>query len=164
MRLPIRMPVAVDRRLDVLVAELLLDEVDRLSRRKPERRGRVSEVVQADLQRQARINQSRPVPEAMDPLAADRLTIAGEDQLSFLSDRRTSTLKQIEEVVGYDDGPCPVALRCAHPADLRALHPAADDLSDGLVDLWPGCRLNRIECRATKSVNPIPRAGDTFTR
>jgi len=40
--------VEVDGRLDVLVAELLLDEVDRLARGEPERRGGVAEVVEAD--------------------------------------------------------------------------------------------------------------------
>jgi hypothetical protein len=41
--------VAVDRRLDVGVPKLLLDEVDRLARRQPERRGGVEQVVQPEV-------------------------------------------------------------------------------------------------------------------
>lgn len=48
MRLLVGVPVLVDRRLDVGVAELLLGEVDRLSGGEPEGCGGVPEVVEAD--------------------------------------------------------------------------------------------------------------------
>jgi hypothetical protein len=48
MGLLVGMPVLVDGRLDVGVAELLLDEVDGLAGSEPEGRGGVAQVVETD--------------------------------------------------------------------------------------------------------------------
>jgi hypothetical protein len=57
MRLLVGVAVLVDRRLDVGVAQLLLDEVDRLACTQPERGGGVAKVVEANSTRQSRVLQ-----------------------------------------------------------------------------------------------------------
>ena len=53
----IRVAVGADRRLQIGVPELLLDEVDGCAGRQPERCGGVAEVVQTDARRQTCVSQ-----------------------------------------------------------------------------------------------------------
>lgn len=80
MGLPVGMPVLINGRLNVGVAQLLLDEVDRLASAQPERRRRVVEVVKADGGGEASIIEGVVVASTADVVAVQHLPLgAAED-------------------------------------------------------------------------------------
>jgi hypothetical protein len=129
--------VKVDGGLDVSVAELLLDEVDRGPGGEPQGRGGVPQIMETDTRRQLGVRDRGDVPAAPHRMAGqrDRRTGVGEDPAGegdLLSPVRTQHVKQ---VVGDRDSARLVALRGADPSDLHCLR--HEDRSGVPVDVRP---------------------------
>lgn len=116
--------VQVDGRLDVLVAELLLNEVDRLTRGEPERRGGVSKVVEPDGARKGGVAQCDVVAASTGVVAVELASGgAREDERtdSALTGLVGALVAQDVKQAGDNDVARLVTLRCAGAADLTVL-------------------------------------------
>ena len=125
MGVPVGVPVRADRGLDVLVAQLLLDKVDRLAGGEPQRGGGVPQVVHAQLRVQAGGVERRPVAVLPDAgVAQVRSLPGGEDerrQDPVVALPVALVVEDPEHERVDEDGPRPVVSEQTYAVELERL-------------------------------------------